>query len=221
MGKRSSCILQEWKEGEALAFSANEARQTARAVKMLHSVPIPLGSPKVRIGWELFRLLRYAALHAVKIPHKKEILGFLKKNRFLCRREYALTHMDLHGGNFRRDSQNTVYLIDYENVCITDPWRDFTYAVFFHDPQEDAFWYEFLHSYFSNGIPYHFWKTMKYYCYLQALRMMICSHQRKDQRHIDDLAQSIWNNYHNDDQIIPAWYLRMEQGSSHNVIGRN
>lgn len=175
---------------------------------------IPLGSPKVHIGLELFRHLLYVALHAVSIPHKKEILGFLKKNLSLCRKEYALTHMDLHAGNFHRDSQNTVYLIDYENIRITDPWRDLTYAIFFHEAEEDVFWYEFLRSYFNNSIPSDFWKIMKYYCYLQALRMMICSHQRKDQRHIDNLAESIWNNYHNNDQIIPAWYLRMDQGSS-------
>lgn len=214
IGVRTSCILQEWKDGDSLIFSAGEACQAAQAVKKLHSVMIPLRSPKVHIGLELFRHLLYVALHAVSIPHKKEILGFLKKNLSLCRKEYALTHMDLHAGNFHRDSQNAVYLIDYENIRITDPWRDFTYAVFFHEAEEDVFWYEFLRSYFNNSIPPNFWKTMKYYCYLQALRMMICSHQRKDQRHIDNLAESIWKNYHNNDQIIPAWYLRMDQGSS-------
>ena len=214
IGIRNSCILQEWKVGSALIFSAGEACQAAQAVKKLHSVMIPLGSPKVHIGLELFRHLLYVALYAVSIPHKKEILGFLVKNLSMCRKKYALTHMDLHGGNFRRNSQNMVYLIDYENIRITDPWRDFTYAVFFHEAQEDVFWYEFLRSYFNNSIPSDFWKTMRYYCYLQALRMMVCSHQRKDQRHIDNLAESIWKNYHNNTQIIPAWYLRMDLGSS-------
>ncbi len=208
VGHHHYCLITEWISGKELSLTENEARKTADILKVLHYAPVPDCDRHINPKLELLRYIIYIKTRHVRFPHKREILHYLRKNQHLHRNAYALTHMDMHCGNFMVDPAGTVHLIDYENMSITDPWRDFVYAVTFHGRKEDSFWLEVLRCYFDNQIPDSFWNTMKYYCYLHLLRMIICEHQKGNQWYIDYIATSIWEDFPCQSQGAPQWFAK-------------
>lgn len=191
MDGRDRYIVMEWIDGQSLTFTEDQARQAAAILKKLHSVPLKEKRKANNLKLELIRYLIYIKTRNVSFPHKNEILRFLIRNWNTGRGYAALTHMDVHSGNFIVDRQGNVHLIDYENLCFTDPWRDFVYAVMLHPRHEDEFWRQVLLEYFEQQIPDEFWHVIKYYSYVQLLRMIICEHQRGNQDQIDFLAERI------------------------------
>lgn len=203
------CMVTDWVDGEDISGTSCEAYQVAEILKSIHSLRNSKVHHKFHIKSELKQYLLYFAVHKVEFAHKQEIVSYLFKNATLCRSEYTLTHMDVHRRNFIIDSNNIVRLVDYENLCIADPWRDFVYACFFHDREEDLFLESVINNYFNDGIPEDFWITMKYYCYLHLLRMVICEHQKGNYENIDSLVKSIWENWNCNDNNLPKWRMRL------------
>jgi dTMP kinase len=192
VGYRQRCLITDWVNGREISCTMDEAQQVAGILKMLHSASVVDNERHMDPSLEMLRYMTYIRTRRVQFPHKREILQYLKQNKHLHRSIYALTHMDVHCGNFMTDDVGRVYLIDYENMCITDPWRDFVYAAFFHPKSEDAFWRQVLLEYFDFQIPDDFWYIIKYYSCIQFLRMIICEHQKENQNQINFLAEKIW-----------------------------
>ncbi len=201
------CMVTDWLDGEDISGTPSEAYQVAEILKSIHSQKASVKHQKSDIKCELKRYLLYLTINKVNFMYKQEIISYLLKNTALCRKEFSLTHMDVHCRNFIIDSNNIVHLVDYENLCITDPWRDFVYACFFHDRAEDTFWEAVIQNYFNNNIPENFWITMKYYCYLHLLRMVICEHQKGNYENIDRLVKSIWENWNYNNGNLPKWKI--------------
>lgn len=199
------CMMIDWLGGENISGTPSEACQVAEILKFIHSQKTSVKHHKLNIKLELKRYLLYLTVNKVEFMHKQEIISYLLKNSALCRKEYSLTHMDVHRRNFIIDSNDIVRLVDYENLCITDPWRDFVYACFFHDREEDLFWEAVINNYFNDDIPEDFWITMKYYCYLHLLRMIICEHQKGNYENIDRLINSIWGSWNCYYDKLPKW----------------
>lgn len=199
------CLVMQWVDSRNLSCTVDEAYQVAEILKAIHAQTVFTKHQKNSIKAELLRYIFYIRSNKIDFPHQKEIIAYLLKNMTLCRKKYSLTHMDVHCGNFLVDTNNRVRLIDYENLCVTDPWRDFVYACFFHDKREDDFWDAVLYSYFNSVIPSDFWSTMQYYCYLHLLRMIICEHRREKRKTINMLAELIWNNWNCNIDSMPVW----------------
>lgn len=201
------CMVTDWLDGEDISGTPSEAYQVSEILKSIHSKKTSVKHHKLHIKLELKCYVLYLTVNKIEFMHKQEIISYLLKNSDLCRKEFSLTHMDVHRRNFIIDSNDIVRLVDYENMCITDPWRDFVYACFFHDRVEDAFWEAVIQNYFNNNIPENFWITMKYYCYLHLLRMVICEHQNGNYENIDKLVNSIWKNWNCNNGNLPKWKI--------------
>ncbi len=199
------CMVTDWLDGEDISGTPSEAYQVAEILKFIHSQKASVKHHKLHYKLELKRYLLYLTVKKVDFMHKQEIISYLLNNSALCRKECSLTHMDVHRRNFIIDSNDIVRLVDYENLCITDPWRDFVYACFFHDREENLFWEAVINYYFNDNIPEEFWITMKYYCYLHLLRMIICEHQKGNYETIDRLVKSIWGNWNCNNCNLPKW----------------
>lgn len=184
------CMVLEWISGENVHINLENAERIVSILKELHSVQVPVKMPCNNMQEELEYYMRFIKNNLLSFKHKDEILDYLIQNIGLCRNVYAFTHMDVHIGNFIQ-CDGEIYLIDYENMSITDPWRDFVYAVFFHDPIEDAFWLWIIKRYFGDKIPENFWEIMKYYCYMQLLRMIICEYKKGSINKIEEIVSSI------------------------------
>lgn len=199
------CMVTEWLEGKSIAGVPSEAYQVARILKTIHSQKYSAKLYKFRVKLELKRYFLYLKRYKVEFKHKQEIITYLAKNYPLCRKEFSLTHMDVHRRNFIIDSNGIIHLVDYENLRIFDPWRDLVYACFFHDKEENLFWEMVIKNYFDFDIPEDFWITMKYYCYLHLLRMIICEHQKGNLENVDLLVKSIWENWNCYNDSLPKW----------------
>lgn len=201
------CLITNWIEGSGVHGTVSEAQQTARILQSIHAMPVPIKARSSDVYVELLHYRIYLSVHQVNFPHKVEITSFLKENSGLSRNETTLTHGDVHQGNLIVDSRGTVHLVDYENFAVRDPWRDFVYTCFFHARSENPFWKEVLQTYFNGHVPAQFWATMKYYCYLHLLRMVICEHQKGNSKTIDLLANSIWKGWNCKTDSLPKWVL--------------
>ena len=199
------CMVTNWIKGSELTGTQAEAYQIAEILKVLHSHGFSSHSPLDGVNNELRKYRLYLAFHHVKMIHSEEILSYLLKNINQCNSNCSLTHMDVHLQNFITDSNGVIHLVDYENMCVTDPWRDFVYACFFHDKNEDDFWWTVLTQYFDSNIPDYFWVKMKFYCYLHLLRMIICEHQNMRYEKLDQIVHSIWTNWNCDHDDLPRW----------------
>lgn len=205
------CMVIDWLDGKNISGTPSEAHQVAEILKIIHSQKTSAKHHKLHIKLELKRYLLYLTVNKVEFMYKQEIVSYLLKNLVLCRKEYSLAHMDVHRRNFIIDSNDIIRLVDYENLCITDPWRDFVYACFFHDREEDLFWEAVINNYFNNNIPEDFWITMKYYCYLHLLRMIICEHRKNNYENIDRFVKSIWKNWSlSTNETLPKWYKKQK-----------
>lgn len=182
------CMITEYIIGNELSYTKSQAYQVAEILKSIHSQGCNSIFQRNNIKRELFSSLSYLMIHKVNFTGKRDVISYLMKNVSLCRKNYSFTHMDVHCKNFIVDSNNNIYLIDYENLLITDPWRDFIYACFFHDKEETVFWETVLQCYFNNNIPEDFWLTMKYYGYMHILRMVICEHKKANYKNINELS---------------------------------
>ena len=207
------CMITKWLECSKLAGNTSEAYQVADILKKLHAHVAPTKGKHTSHKLELRHYLQYLKLHKVEFAHQQDILSYLKKHTFLCRDVLALTHMDVHLRNFVVDNSGKIVLIDYENLAFTDPWRDFVYACFFHNKSEDAFWQTVILAYFENHVPENFWTTMKYYCYMQLLRMIICEHKKGNYTKLDSVVESIFKNWCCNSECLPAWRFRLPSGT--------
>lgn len=204
------CMVTDWLDGKIITGTQSEAFQVAEILKTIHTQKYSAKLYKLRIKLELRRYLLYLEQNKVEFKHKREIVSYLVKNSALCRKEFSLTHRDVHKRNLIKDSQDIIHLVDYENVCISDPWRDLVYACFFHEKEENKFWEMVINYYFDFNVPEDFWITMKFYCYLHLLRMILCEHQNGNYKNIERLAKSIWKNWNCYNDYLPKWKIHLE-----------
>lgn len=209
MEKGRRVMVTRWIEGRPLSGAADELQQMAALLERLHKTRVRKAGSGIWL--ELLRYRIYIWRNRVTFPHKREILAYLKRNRKQARNGKALTHMDMHRDNFMVDAEGKVHLLDFENLMVTDPWRDFVYAMTFHDPKENVAWYQVLQNYFRGQVPMEFWPTIRYYCFLQMLRMVICEHQKANQKQIDMIVDTVWNDYDGLCAVKPLWIKAMER----------
>lgn len=184
------------------------ASRISSELKKMHSLKAPYEVENIR--FETQKLVRYIQNNSVCFSGEKEIIDYLTLHTVdVAEERIGFAHMDFHLKNVMIDKdKSNVIITDFENLAYGDTWRDFVYAAFFHEPRENLFWKAFIQSYFNNNIPQQFWESVKYYCYVQALRMIVCEHQKGNLNEIEKLAKSI-NTGFSIKALHPRWYKFM------------
>lgn len=204
-------MLTDWVSGKEPELSYDAGCRVGKILKEIHNMPVPKGLKPISIKRESIKKRLSVSLKGVCFPHKQEILDYVKNNSHMARDNYALAHMDVHLRNFLVDKEGNYFLIDYENLTVTDPWRDLSYAVIFHTEEKDDFWYGTLMSYFDGNIPEEFWSTMRYYCHIHLLRLITCEHDKGLQAQIDYKANLIWNDFNCYKEGEPKWFIKYKK----------
>jgi aminoglycoside phosphotransferase (APT) family kinase protein len=204
-------MLTHWVCGKAPELTFEAGYTVGKILKKLHSIKLPGSLKPFSIKDECNRKILAIKLKNVQFPHKDEILEYVKQNSHLARDNYSLAHLDVHLRNFLVDKRGNYFLIDYENLAITDPWMDLSYAAIFHTEEKDDFWYSVLMSYFDGDIPKNFWKVMRYYCHLHLLKLILGEHDKGLQEQIDYKANLIWDTFNCHEENVPLWFEKYKK----------
>jgi len=222
--------VSEWQDGTALPTTESFAAQLASALRELHAVKMPRGGAHLSRFSDLFsESEKYRTVierRGISFPYKEEAFAYVSEcekalrarmsgkerykesryNRYTGTvREPVLLHNDLHEGNVILTDEGRVHLIDYDNVCYGDPWRDLVYAALFHEDSRDRFWHAVLTEYFAGKIPDDFWRECKYYVYLHAMRMIVCCDSVARQDEVERIGASLRDAFPTN-ELYPYWY---------------
>lgn len=188
------CMVLEWIQGETLVPNTENAHCVAKILQSIHAVNVYNVAEPSLMENETSVLLDIIYRNNINFPYREHIKEYLSRRNSLVRKVFAFVHMDVHRKNFIK-CNNKIYIVDYENISISDPWRDLVYACYFHDPNENEFWSTVLESYFNGLVPDEFWSIMQYYCYLHLLRMIICEFRKENTDEVLRLANKICNDW--------------------------
>lgn len=219
------CTISEWIDGQTLneCITSNSysifwlAKTVCRAISHIHKYNFA-SSLKQNFGQEIDSYISYINKYGISFPHMDCYFQMVQNAKLPSKALCGCTHMDFHTRNVIIDADGNAIIIDCENMMISNPWRDFVYAVAFHDKDEHLFWFSVLLEYFNYSIPNDFWKTIKYYCVIQLLRMIICNYQMNDYYAVDKISESLFETYSGLKDYMPIWikknHLRAEEISN-------
>lgn len=222
------CVeMVEWVRGDCISFSRDTSYLDSiklgilagNAIKSVHQVTVGAGIIRPDIKSELNHYKEIIGRREVSFSYKTEIMRKLDEGADylgeVCRKSYV--HMDIHSHNMVFSQlKNKIILIDCENMSITDPWRDFSYATCFHDNEENLFWYSALLRYFDHNIPDEFWVASRIYSGIQILRILIHEHEyfpHSFEEKAKQIGNSFFWQYLSDDNIKPKWAARIEKNT--------
>lgn len=209
--RRRRIMLTDWVFGKEPELSNEAGRTVGKILKELHSIEVPKNVKPVSIKNECIKKILGIRIKNIQFPHKEDILEYVRQSSYLARENYSLTHMDVHLRNLLVDKQGNYFLIDYENLAFTDPWRDLTYAAIFHTEEKDDFWYSVLNTYFEGKIPDEFWKTARFYSYLHLLGLITGEHEKGLQEQINYKANLIWETFNCYENNVPRWFEKYKK----------
>ena len=204
-GDGKVCTLTRWISAEPILPTEKNAKKGAQIIRALHSVEVPPEYPSGNLSAEVQYYLSYFE-KADNCPVRFEDIAGVLRQPAPQSPQCSFTHLDVHMRNFVQNGQK-LFLIDFENLTVSDPWRDLVYAAFFHNRDENEFWAAFLWEFFRGEPPESFWSTMKYYCYVHLLRMMMCEHKKGNADMLRYLSESVLTNFPATARL-PSW---MEQ----------
>ena len=216
IGQNTFCAVYEYITAQSVAIFLEQcsnkelASDIATSLRKMHNLKINAPTKVEDTHLEIKKLIEYINDNSINFVNKSKIINYLLSNAVSVPVErLGIIHMDFHLKNIlisRADRR--ILFTDFENLTYGDTWRDFVYAALFHEPCENSFWHSFIESYFDNDIPKQFWESVKYYCYVQLLRMIVCEYQKGNVDEINKLVKSI-NTGFPINASNPQWYRFM------------
>lgn len=164
------------------------------AVELRKMHTLQMHRPPENIRQEILKLILYINTEGIDFYKKNEIIDYLLSNSVdVNENRVGVIHMDFHLRNvlISGEDNGRIIITDFENLSYGDIWRDFVYAALFHNQCENPLWYSIIMNYFDDSIPKQFWESVKYYCYVQVLRMIACEHMKENYSEINRLSESI------------------------------
>lgn len=212
------CLVTYWAEGSEIVLSNMPNRDMvypysctlANILHKLHDIRVDKNFLYVHMETELKLYLKTISDLKIDFCYKNEILNYIQNERISSINSIGYVHMDLHRENIIWSKCGEATLIDYETIMVTDTYREFVYAVGFHDHNEDIFWMATIWAYFNGRIPEDFWRKMRYYCFIQLLRMVIFEKKENNQEKIDWLCRSLYRTYDDLKSIEPQWFVKFK-----------
>lgn len=214
---RNYCLVTEWVDGFELNQDTFQDRfkiypysnNFAKTLHKLHNLKVDYKFPRVSIEDEIELYLKKIFDSKIDFLFKKDFLTFLQNNvHLVSKHDNNFVHMDVHIHNIIWSYNKSATLIDYENIMITDYYREFVYAVGFHDSFEDIFWFVTIFIYFNGKIPKDFWEKTRFYSIVHLLRMIIFESRENNQNKINWLCKSIYKKYNELNCIEPNWFIK-------------
>lgn len=215
--QKAYCIVIEWMHGRMVECRGMCNRfaiypYACGLVEALHGLH-DIANESVEIisflNEEIELYLKIIERERIHFCYDDEFLFELKNQHSLIENHSAkYVHMDLHCQNIIFDEKKQAVLIDYENIMLTDYYREFVYAASFHNTDEDIFWLSTIYMYFHGDIPQKFWEIVKYYSIVHLLRMIVFESASKDQKKIDWFSRSLYFQYQGLKSNEPVWFLR-------------
>lgn len=209
------CTISEWIDGQTLdeCIASNTysvfglAKMVCISISNIHKFNL---TPSFRqiLNQEIESYILFINEHGITFPHMDSYFQMIRNVKLQSFGFVGCTHMDFHTKNIIINTNGRAMLIDCENMMISEPWRDFVYAIAFHDKDENLFWFSVLLEYFEYSIPKEFWIVIKFYSIIQLLRMVICNYQMKDNCAIEKISESLFITYNGLKDCIPAWIKR-------------
>lgn len=206
------CTISEWIEGQTLdeCIASNSysvfwlAKTVCMAISRIHRYNLETFL-RQNLRQEICSYISFIKKYGIIFPHMDCYLQMVKNTRLQSVGFVGCTHMDFHTKNIIVNAGGNATLIDCENMMISETWRDFVYAVAFHNENENLFWFSVLLEYFKYSIPNEFWETIKFYSAIQLFRMVICNYQMKDYCSIEKISESLFDTYNGLRDCMPTW----------------
>ncbi len=213
-------ILLEWldaldAETAVLDYSDEDqyalGRQAGHYLREIHQFS---STVQPRDDWgELFNLKIDKKLELYKnceLKYDNDVLMLQRIDKLrtkLSNVEQVVHHGDYHLGNMLIDSNQKLYIIDFDRHDIGDPWEEFNRLPFCYDVSP-KFASGLVDGYFEGDVPDLFWEMLCLYIATNALSALpwamgfgeaeITTMQRQ--------TDSIFRQYENFSRIIPLWY---------------
>ncbi len=182
-GVNCFCIISRWISG----ITANEfivqnpteinriACSIANTMHTLHATEIKNLTKKHSSIAEFITYIENTQKHnTTHIPHMCSYLEFLRRNTDLKPYKEGVCHLDLHLANIVISRDMSSYLIDLENIEVSDIFRDFVFATTFYESDlEKDLWRTVLDCYFGKHIPDEFWFYNLIYSTVKMLQMCL------------------------------------------------
>ncbi len=141
------------------------------------------------------------------LPYLSSYFEVLELNLDIKPHSLGFCHLDLHLKNIVLDANLSAYIIDLENICITDVWRDFTFATTFYESElEMKLWHYVFHSYFHNDIPDEFWSYNFVYSIIKMLQMCMFEQQRGNADFANKISSDFYHIYGGLKDTIPIHF---------------
>lgn len=213
-----------WVDGETVADNLKTARadiyhkiklgvQAADTLHRLQNCVLTEMECRAPLSLEVEHYVSLLREKKLNFPLKEEICHYAIDHIFSCDR-VSLVHMDFHTQNLiLSPNEKEIHIIDYENLTISDPWRDFTYFGIKPEDTETLFWYATILSYFDCHIPNEFWETVKLYTVIQLIRIILHEYEYSPEKAsfvAEKISNTIQKWYSNSEWPLPPWMRRYD-----------
>lgn len=208
------CSAYPWLEGKNLeqmwaGLTAEEqiawGAKCGKIMKRVHSVEGDYRRDKIRRPKREYNHYHfYCWLKKIDFPHKREFDLYFKENAGIFQgRPVCFVHMDFQPKNIMvcNDGQS-MYLIDYENCMITDPWMDFMCNLYLCPPERQNFTLGLLRGYFPEGAPEEFYQATSLMGVLALYRYAMWKYQ-KNGKMVVQSANGIYEMYDGLTNVVP------------------
>lgn len=164
---------------------------------------------ETRYNHKIDRKINQYAACPVKYSKGQLFIDYIQSHRHLLKnRPQCFQHGDFHIGNMLFTGEEQLYIIDFENMGIGDPWEEFNRIVWFVQ-ESPSFAKGMVNGYFSEGIPPLFWKLLALYISSNLLSSLPWSLQFGEEKIsvMQNNAQTVLSWYDDMQTSVPNWYV--------------
>ncbi|AXY25112.1 phosphotransferase [Suicoccus acidiformans] len=167
---------QEWKDGRLLTNEEMDRSDVIDTIRRYHHSEDLLAMLK-RVGGEIYRPVNFIEYYYKDLPSQlqahrlfNEVITFLEDSveESFYHARLVVCHGDLHHNNFLWDEENQhLYLVDWENVHISDPLSDITNLLVRYIRPSD--WTRWLEEYGYDFDEEAFYERVRWYSLINIL----------------------------------------------------
>lgn len=195
-------IAQEWKDGYLLERTDMNQQRVVDLIRRIHYSE-KLTSVLRRVGGKEYLPLDFINLYFHDLPNHllqnsffNQIIHYLENsiNNDFYEHELTLCHGDLNHHNFLVDENETLYLVDWENVRIADSLSDITWLLCqYFPPSQWIDWFEQYKFEYDDT----FYERVRWYSLINCLLLIKDYYKSNQYDKVNEtvlLLQSIYKN---------------------------
>ena len=139
---------------------------------------------------------------------ENQIISFVQQHvACLGKRPISLMHADFQSDNMVISPQNDLYIIDFQECGMVDPYYALT-GIMVTAEISPSFSIGQLNSYFGCNVPEEFWEINAFYMAAESINAFSVAVKigSNEVNYSNNLVKIMLDWYDNMDNIIPKWY---------------